>query len=112
MADVTPYPAFAAGGFGAGGQTAPFSLPPGAVFLASVVTAVAGSSPALQVFLDVAEGVNWVQLAGLDAQTAAGAESAAAYPPAGGPAGPFRLRWTVTGSGAMFSGKAFAAVAG
>lgn len=111
MADVLPAPAFAAGGFGASGQTAPFALTfPAPVFVASVVTGVAGSSPSLQVFLDVNQDGNWIQVAALTAQAAAGVQTALVQPPAD-TQGQYRLRWTVSGAGAEFNGKAFAAPA-
>src|SRR5258708_7825670 len=109
MADVQPQRAHAVGGFGASGQTSEFELSlASSVFVASVVTGVAGSSPSLQVFLDVAQEGNWTQVAALTAQTAAGVQSATvSIPPDASQT--FRLRWTVTGAGAEFFGRAFAA---
>lgn len=112
MADIQPQTAFAAGGFSAPGATAPFSLAlAGAPFVASVVTAVAGTTPSLQVFLDMLQEGNWTQVAALTAQTAAGVQSAVASVPADA-SSTFRLRWTVSGTGAEFFGRAFAVGAG
>lgn len=108
-ADVQPERAFAVGGFGASGQTSQFDMPPGPVFVASVVTGVAGTSPSLSVFLDVNQDGNWVQVAALTAQTGAGVQSAnaAGVPPDA--SSTYRLRWTVSGTGAEIFGRVFAA---
>lgn len=112
MADVVPAPAFTVGGFAASGQTSPLALAsPGApIFVASIVTAVAGSTPSLQVFADVLQDGTWVQVAALTAQNGAGVQSAVAQPPAD-TQGTWRLRWTVSGTGAEFFGKAVAGAA-
>lgn len=109
MADLQPQTAFAAGGFGASGETAPFALAEAApgVFVASVVTGVSGTLPELQVFLDVLEEGTWTQVAALTEQSTAGVESASAQAPPDA-SGTYRLRWTVSGAGAEFFGRAFA----
>ncbi|MGH3220233.1 MAG: hypothetical protein ACRDPY_16275 [Streptosporangiaceae bacterium] len=107
MADVDPQTGYGVGGFGASGQSAPFALAAGPVFLASVVTGVGGSSPSLTVFLDVLQEGNWTQVGALSAQTAAGVLSAnVTIPPDASPT--YRLRWTVSGTGAEVFGRAFA----
>lgn len=108
-ADLAALPAFAVGGaVSASGQTAGFALPfPGPVQLTSAVTAVAGTSPNLQAFLDVNQDGNWVPLITLSAQTSASTQSASALPPADSQ-GTYRIRWTLTGTNLVVSGGMFA----
>jgi hypothetical protein len=110
MADLQPMPGFAfAGAVSAGGETGPFALAfPGPVTLFSVVTAVAGTSPDLQAFLDVNQDGNWVPLITLTAQTGAGVQSGSAQPPADSQ-GTYRIRWTLTGTNPLITGGMFAA---
>jgi hypothetical protein len=69
--------------------------------VASVVTSAAGTTPSLQVFLDVIDvSGNWVQVAALTAQTAAGTQFAAVTPSstAVNLTRTARLRWTLSGT--------------
>jgi hypothetical protein len=87
---------------GASGVSEPFHLAShGPTVLASLVTAVGGTSPSLQVFLDVQDlAGNWQQVAVLTAQTAAGVQSAqffnGGFPGPQGKVG--RFRWTLGGT--------------
>lgn len=72
------------------------------VFIACTVTSAAGTTPSLQMFLDVLDVTGaWIQVAALTAQTAAGTQSAAVTPSstAANLTHTARLRWTLSGSG-------------
>ncbi|MFJ9903928.1 hypothetical protein ACIRVK_13655 [Streptomyces sp. NPDC101152] len=93
-------------GLTAGGTSATFGVQsPGTVFVSSIVTSVAGTSPSLQVFLDVMDVSGaWIQVAALTAQTGTGTQTATVTPPtvASNLTDNGRLRWTVSGTGANF----------
>jgi hypothetical protein len=86
----------------ASGTTEPFQLAAhGRYAIASTVTAVSGTTPSLQVFLDVQDAAgNWVQVAALAAQTAAGTQSGTGTNTAtqGPQAKVARFRWTLSGT--------------
>jgi hypothetical protein len=90
----------------AGGTSESFKVQPtGTMFVASVVTSVVGTTPSLQVFLDVMNVAGaWIQVAALTAQTSTGTQSAAVTPPAAASelTNVGRLRWTVSGTGPVF----------
>lgn len=99
--------AYAEGGFSVSGTGNPFPLAGGTVWAASVVPGVSGTSPNLQVFVDVLVGGTWTQVLALTAQTAAGyVQGQAPMPDGASPVG--RIRWTVSGTAPMFYGQAFA----
>lgn len=82
------------------------NVPGGQINVASVVTSVAGTSPSLQVFLDVADvSGTWYQVLAVTAQTAAGVQSAVGNPLSATPiaTGLYRLRWTITGTNPVFN---------
>lgn len=84
----------------AAGTSDSFSLATHTAIVSSIVTAVSGTTPSLQVFLDVQDVAgNWVQQAALTAQTAAGVQSSAFVATVAGPSGRLaRFRWTLTGT--------------
>jgi len=86
----------------AGGVSDQFHLSAHAnVIVASIVTAINGTSPSLQLFLDVLDPAgNWTQVAALTAQTATGVQTAIATASAvpGPQARVARFRWTLTGT--------------
>jgi hypothetical protein len=98
-------------GLAASGTSASFSLatgatPGGQVAVSSVVTGVAGTSPSLQVFLDVSDASgNWFPVVTLNPQTSTGVQSAAGHVAQATPnaIGTYRLRWTVSGTNAQVS---------
>jgi hypothetical protein len=82
------------------GNSDPFHLAAHTAIAASVVTAVSGTTPSLQVFLDVQDPAgNWVQQVALTAQTGAGVQSSAFVSNVVGASGRVaRFRWTLTGT--------------
>lgn len=98
-------------GLSASGTSPSFSLatgatPGGQVAVSSVVTGVAGTSPSLQLFLDVSDASgNWFPVITLNPQTTTGVQSAAGNVAQATPnaIGQYRLRWTVSGTNPQFS---------
>lgn len=120
MADVSLLNAEAVvGGFGASGNSAPFSLasPGGAVRVVLCVCAAASVAAAGSIQLTLAMAVgdfglptSWIPVVSLPVQSSAGVQQASAAVPSSVLGGMARLQWTVVGGGASIA--AFATAIG
>lgn len=98
-------------GLSTSGTSATFSLPTGAqaggqVAASCAVTGVTGSTPSLQLFLDVSDvSGNWFPVVTLTAQTTAGVQTGVGNVASAtaNAISQFRLRWTLTGTNPVFN---------
>ena len=101
-----PAPAFCVQGITTSGESLGFSLPGGGIQVSAAFSAVSGTDPSLTCYADALVGANWQQVLQLTALTAAGLEQGQAQSPVSIPpgTGQWRLRWVVSGTGALFLG--------
>lgn len=114
MGDVAPFDSLGfVGGVSVNGRTAPFTLPQsGDITALCNVTAITGSSPAVQVFLEMTDAQgNWNAVVTLPSQNATGVQQASAQVP-GNLSRVARLRWALTGTSPIATIAAFAAATG